>query len=519
MRIRRACTSGAIAACAAFSLAGCGSLTIHDEGRSKLASDGRQAYVDSKVTEAPAIEAKNLDFLLSEEVKTVTDNVATQVDFAALGIVSNSGPMSASVDAAVQRLGALGFSRAQDVRRYISARTASTDKLATARTEASVLTKLGIPAPECEAVLASPDELPKPPDDATAKELFDKYLGRCREAQLPALPATGLLGQAGREWSRAQKELTQLAADWTRAQLEVKNAAAAYQAAAAQGKGGPDLAKDLADKEAKLLDALQAAQKLKLGGAFESSIDALVEILSAAASDQPNPSDPVQARAAVVLKALPSLAADAQAFQDARSTVPVSGLLLELQRQTVLANAVAKRQQLMQQRVAILKARVDAHLNEAERWLRFTDAACSNAVLVAGWEHPLNKCDEFALTRTGCSLAGKEIAPCSLAQPWKTRFNTDKGEARRELYKAATSYLQAVSAQAPALEQQYREIDVRQREALLAKTTALAAWDNLVSVPLDQLEAYYKGGIRPAELADLIVKALGVIAITVGVTK
>lgn len=509
--------AAALVVCGA--MMGCGSLTIHDEGRAKLASDGHQAYLDAKVTEAPAIEAKNLDFLLSEEIKSVDSNVALQVDFAALGIANNVGPMSDSFDAAKVRLGELGFSGGPgEVRAFFDKRLMATAKLRTAKTEAGLLASKGMTPPDCDVITAlAPEALPKPPDEL--KSIFVRYVKACNDASLPPLPGPGLVEQAAREWGAAQLELSKLAAETVSARAQVQTASAVYQAAAEKNAGSPDLAKKLTDEEAQLLNALKNAQKLKLGGAFDSSINALVETLNAAATDAAEPGDPAQARAAVVLKALPSLAADAQAFQNSRTALPVSGLLLELQRQTVLANSAAQQMQLMQQRVAILKAALDGHLDEARNWLRFTDAVCSNAVLVAGGKHPGVACDTFTVTSPECAILGKTIRPCILAQSWKARFVADKGEAKRELYKAATSYLQAVAAQAPALEQQYREIDVRHREALLAKTTALAAWDNLVSVPLDQLDAYYKGGIKPAELADLIVKSLGVVAITVGVSK
>jgi len=40
-----------------------------------------------------------------------------------------------------------------------------------------------------------------------------------------------------------------------------------------------------------------------------------------------------------------------------------------------------------------------------------------------------------------------------------------------------------------------------------------------VSVPASELEGYYGGGIKPNELADLIVKALGFTAIAIGVAQ
>jgi hypothetical protein len=112
------------------------------------------------------------------------------------------------------------------------------------------------------------------------------------------------------------------------------------------------------------------------------------------------------------------------------------------------------------------------------------------------------------------------VATCALTQPWKTRLAAPAaGPIKRELAKAEMHYLHAVAAATPPLEQRFREIDVRHREALLAKQTALQAWDNLIGTPLVQIDNFYQTGLKPQELADLIVKALGFTAIAIGVAQ
>jgi hypothetical protein len=88
-----------------------------------------------------------------------------------------------------------------------------------------------------------------------------------------------------------------------------------------------------------------------------------------------------------------------------------------------------------------------------------------------------------------------------------------------ELDKAETAYLQAQFAAVAPTEQRFREIDLRHREALLARQTALRAWDNLITTPLVQLDNFHQTGLKPQELADFIVKALGFTAIAIGVSK
>ena len=168
------------------------------------------------------------------------------------------------------------------------------------------------------------------------------------------------------------------------------------------------------------------------------------------------------------------------------------------------------------------KAKYDAYTVEANHWLRFHDAMCSYAALSSQQKHPGEACNDFAPPdkNNRCVLAGAAIANCALGKPWKEALHgNEPGETRRELYKGVTHYLQAIAIQAVPIEEAFREIDIHQRETLVAKSSALGSWNNLVSVPLDQLDGYYKGGVKPVEIADLILRALTFTAIAIGVSK
>jgi hypothetical protein len=91
--------------------------------------------------------------------------------------------------------------------------------------------------------------------------------------------------------------------------------------------------------------------------------------------------------------------------------------------------------------------------------------------------------------------------------------------ATRELYKALAAYLQALAIQGTESEQTFNLIDIGHREALAGREAALRGWDNLVAVPISQLDAYYQAGLKPAEIADLLIKALGFTAIAIGVSQ
>jgi hypothetical protein len=158
--------------------------------------------------------------------------------------------------------------------------------------------------------------------------------------------------------------------------------------------------------------------------------------------------------------------------------------------------------------------------------VRFTDALCSYAVVaVDPKQWPGQQCDGFSIKKDAqnqvvCSLGETPIAGCPLGRPWNQAIrNPVNPVATRELYKALAAYLQALAAQGLHNENTFRTIDVRHREALTAREAALRGWDNLVAVPIDQLDAYYQAGLKPGEIADLLVKALGFGAIAYGVSR
>ncbi len=115
----------------------------------------------------------------------------------------------------------------------------------------------------------------------------------------------------------------------------------------------------------------------------------------------------------------------------------------------------------------------------------------------------------------------QSIDNCVLARPWKALLRDDnlKPQARRALYEAAAAYLHVRLIAYATTVEEFKRVDVRYRRQLVNREAALNQWRNLVAVPTDELNGYYSGGIKPAELADLVVKALGFTAIAIGVAQ
>jgi hypothetical protein len=507
----------------------CAGFAIHDEGRAKLASEVKESYAKGKFIEIAETDRKNLDVMLTAELAAVNESFRVQVDIAALEIANNSSPMAESYVEAMDRLEELGVKTIIELKNLLKNANGRRNTQHTVDSEVKVLAKYNIKPPGCDNL---PDKLTNVPDglSETAKNViaatYERYKISCtRLVGFARASGSGRLGDTHKDWLAARQALdtaraneAKLAGDMVEA--KAKYLAAAQQAAVAEGTAEALKAR-IAENAKQISEALKGAADLKLGLENDEKIDALASLLAAAAGGEIDPDDPHVARAAIVAKEIPSLAGDIRELQAKRGVLPVSGLLLALRHQTTLAEGAKQRAALAEERVTILKGKYDAYFEEARRWLDFTNAMCSYAHRAQNLTPAVSDCESLVVTADGqCRRAAGRMEKCVLAEAWKVRLRAqDNTDAKREINKAVAAYLRALAMQAAPIQADFREIDIQHREVLIAKRNALEQWDNLVGVPLDQLDGYYKGGIKPAESADLIVKALGLTAIAIGVSN
>lgn len=540
-------TTLSIALTAAIALSGCGgAFRLHDESKAKLATGIKDKYTKAEVLSAVEVEKKNLDSLLAEELAVVRANQRLQVDFALLRIADDSTPMQVTYAKAQRRLkqlqGSEEFKQARArVLDAIDLSEGNRELQALARSIKG-LTKAAPPPcrPDVDGEL--PARLDLDPTlsanaQASAQELFNVYRRACGELKAKAksqTPDKGLLEDALSEWKEARAEVERLDRSSEEAAKDVAAKSAAYQKALDEQKSasakGEAITKDLQDKAAAALKALEkakdAAKLVEAENAAPQRVDALVVLLTAAAGGTTDTSDEKLKKAALVAKDIPSLAGDMTALLEKARAPSVNNLLIEMRHQVLLLEHVRQLRGLAQQRADILKARYDALTEERRLWLRFGDAVCSYAVVKGRLSHPGVECDGFVVTAGGkdkpvaCKLGGTDIPDCGLGKAWNVNIR-DGGDdvATRELYKALAAYLQALAIQGTESEQTFNLIDISHREALAGREAALRGWDNLVAVPISQLDAYYQAGLKPAEIADLLIKALGFTAIAIGVSQ
>lgn len=522
---------------------GCGGFRLYDESRAKQATGIKDRYAKADVLGTLEVEKKNLENLLAEELKVVRDNQTLRVDYALLRIADDATPMGDTyVKKALSRISELGFASIKDLRQ---AREAAID-LAVGNQELQglarrirALAKTAPPPCEPGVPLPATIDLSQVAEGLreTVQGQYDRYRNHCNA--LAATKHSGLIQEAKADWMRARADAAMLDQSAQEAQKLVKDRTKAYEDALAEQQKAANAGEELKTRLQRLADAARKALEkakdvAKAVGDRESAtkhVDALVTILTAAAGGTVTTDDPNVKKAANVAKEIPSLAGDMKALLEQRKAPSVSNLLIEMRHQTLLLDHVKQLRIFAQERTDILKARYDALQEEARLWLRFSDAVCSYAALKAGQPFPGAACDDFIVTAsapatasaprtaTTCKIA-RDLAPCPLDKPWNENIRDRSSDvATREIYKALAAYLQVLAMQGTEHESAFRLIDVTHREALAGRASSLKAWDNLVAVPVSQLDAYYQAGLKPAEIADLLVKALGFGAIAVGVSR
>lgn len=526
-------------------LSGCvGAFRLYDESKAKMTTGIKDKYAQADVLGVLDVEKKNLNNLLAEELKVVRDNQKLQVDFALLRIADDNTPMADTyTKKARMRLGELGYPNGfKELRRF---RFADID-LAVGERELQEHGELlraltGTTPPPCGPGVLLPDKM-KFPDDLTtgqrkgAENFYQLYRNACQVIQKKPenQPPAGLIKKAFDEWQAARDEVAKLDQPVSDARQEFEAKKEAYDRASEaleQARGsGAEVQKQLRDKADLLKKDFELARDIsgfiENKSAAAERADAIVVLLTAAAGGEINTSDPKLTKVANVAREIPSLAGDIRGLVEQARAPSVNNLLIELNHQIVLLEYAKRLRTLAQQRVDILKTRYDALKEESRLWQRFGDAVCSYGLISGGGEFPRESCDDFSVSviaenKWTCAVPKMPaVENCALGKPWHEVIQSPgNGPATRELYKALAAYLQALAVQATQSEQTFRLIDVRHQETLASRESALRAWDNLVSVPVTQIEAYYQAGLKPAEIADLIVKTLGFTAIAVGVSQ
>lgn len=534
---------------------GCAGMHLQDKAQLETAKVARTTYAEAKVDEVILDEKKNLEAQLAAEIEIVRANYQLRLDYAFLRMADDEKrPMADSrITRAAKRLNSLGFvadkerdadgdvlNQTQKLRAYLIQEQLLELKGRELQQRLDFIVQAsGKRPPKCRAGL--PAELPfldelledqrfiVEDNYGRYKKACDEALEKAPETRQALIDEKGEIRSAYSDWQAALKEHENLRKAIEERSAAVAQAKDAHEQAVKQASaGGPETEKKVRDAAAKLGEALKQAEKF--GVLPEERIKALTTIVLAVASQGPDGKVETENldTAIVVAGQIPVIAGQIAALREAGQAPSVSALLIELRQQTIRLDHAREQQALVGRRASLHEARYKAFEDEARNWLAFHDALCSYAVRLAGKDHPGRECDAFGATLGAgtavCTLSGQRIpasGDCALAKSWKATLASVPGDkaVKREFYKALAAFSQAMAARAPQDEYEYRLVHLDHLEVVAANRSAIRAWDSLVKVPLDQIEAYHAAGIPPEKIAELIVTGVTLGAIAVGVNR
>ena len=532
----------------ALALGGCEGVRLYDKSKADVSAAIKTKYAEADILGTIEVQKKNLDALLVEELKVVRENHQLQVDFSLLELADNDSPMADTwydeIDVPLEQLGVSSDPRG--LRTYIMGIEEGDLRDSQMAGLRRRMKQNGlVDVPPCRLDTKFPELkvlLPEGLDETAIAIIANKYklyrkACQKKKESIQSLLFGGKVVKAKRAWENAKSDQQTRKQEVENLKIQVDQAIVAHKAAAAAakaaGKKGEEFEKAIKEQADKLASALKTAATAAPEILSEKRLSSIVTLLKAAAGEQTTvEDDPELATAVVLVRGLSSLSGDIAGLVASAKAPSVSNLLIELQHQTVLLEHAKALQALEDRRIDILKAKFEAYLKEAKLILTFRDALCSFAyhsdTTPATQGHPGIKCDTFKPPKvkppevgsTDCEIEGKAIRNCALSKPWKDFLNNPpRDDAGREFYKALAAFTQLFPVRASQIEQDFNLIDLKHRENLAAREMALKAWNNLAAVPIDQLDAYYQSGLKPEAIADLIVKALGFTAITVGVSQ
>ena len=532
-----------------LAMGGCSSLHLYDKDADTAATSVKTDYDASKITAAIDGERAMLDGLEAKEIEASHQLTQAQRNAALLTLVSDSrqgGVVPRLRQAAAARLTELtgtGTPPLELLKQLSEAQLNVDDAEArerNARVAVETFDPRFIELPPCNpAVAALKDDpsaaaaiaLTKNADfkisDGLAHGGLVELIGDLGKACGNLLPARARMVAAlasGGELEKAIGDAQDQQSALAEQQHQAKAADTAVSAAASKLAAAQQAATDAAQPldltcdsttagspiEVDRNELCKALQKLNALGDLGSTIvsqDRLARInsvLAALSGIKPADGDPPLEPSLALLGASARFSHALQEYRAAGRTLPaLEPLLIDKQ---LTAARLARAQSgvaLARKRVQLAQEIRDAKLQEVDLLVKLEAELGGLGNSPAGAIH----CT---------SLAGVDCASMSVLLTDK-RFNQTQASGdeptSRRVWRAmallSESYSVARDRQAAA---QARLIDVGYRDSLVRSQASVAAWDALISVPVDQLKAYHATGWTAQEFAQLL-QAFGVVGV------
>lgn len=563
-----------------LAVSGCAGLRLYDQSKDTAAKGIKTEYGQVALVGVVDVERKNLDALLQEELTVLREARRANLDHDLLGLIDSDYPIgyaiAETIETHVLRMkdkkptwekttvrGAL-VTRATDLAGppggMANLRRADLDAerlksfAGRVRDRADSIAELsgGQRPPPCHTKNfdTALDDFFKAIAKPIAEVNKDPYQKACQELMTRQVGAGAIeRAAAAAHAARIEVDKRSQAAQAIGQQLRKATEQHDRAAEAVKAADTSQTRQQLEEAAKTLKDALDGAAKAADAAGVEAltktRLEAIDRILAAVAAGQVNAEalkDPGLAQATRVAAAVPSLVGTIETMRQKAKVPSVSDLLIEKEHQLLLRDHALRRVAFAEERVVLLDARYRALALQGDLVREEHDAVCQflerqakldkrvdcDSLTVAVKQPPeallptLDKCS-YKIGRTAAGTGDPQAltgAACPLAMTWRDALDKAEPEARRHLYGAVSAMVRRRGIAEVLLDEaDIKLVDLAHREVLTHDEFAIHAWNSLIATPINQLAAYYETGIKPAELADIIVKAVGLGAIAIGVNR
>ncbi len=225
------------------------------------------------------------------------------------------------------------------------------------------------------------------------------------------------------------------------------------------------------------------------------NIKNLAVILAAVSSGQVDKDtvakDTLLAKASLGAAELPSLAEDAIALLAAGKAPPTNHLILELNHQQILYNRALALSDLWNEELALHDQKIAALVKQAWQYREIQYRLCNYATEKASKDHQGAACaimsfeNEGAVCKIGPADKQVTINNCVLAKSWRENYKgSNDPRAKRQLLAALLAHSRALDAQIAVRKIDFQMIDIGHKRIAASNRAAIAAWNNLVAVPV-----------------------------------
>ena len=487
---------------------GCMGTHLYSASDHQLATSAQTAFTNVKLSESLKAERAVLDSVLAREIAVVRRQSTAQRDTRLRLIIGHTSTSSWKLfednvakefEQYIEKVDQPAT--ADSVDRVKSLITAESDILLLQRSLESNIDGYRLVKGARDPELICPRTDDGTPSNQFAKVAFDKYQQDCAKyvtaQQIIASIGTGELGEENKLIADIEKAQAVQKAAIQALDTSYAHAKKAYTDASAKRDGSELAALKTLHQQLARLDSLQSRAsaldkqfgELKLAGpiaSLEKQQESIDKVLDALLADSANIGKPPAASTKgeiAVLEWIAALHRDNYA-----ATYPdIGALLLERESVRLRLDAAKKSHDNALARLALLRQKRDLLLSEVTN---------------------LNKAKNALATITP--------VVCARTEPLSAAFETGSARCRELIATALLAYANAWTlGHMPRNEIDYRINATRHSAVLDASENALAQWESLIKIPIDNLVAFHASGTKAQDIAALLnALGLGALAAT-----